>query len=104
MRGLAQRSLPALRAPRLAPRHSSPALLLDSFPFEQAGIGLKYWDLHGLLFIPTALLLTVGSPALLRPDGLSPLTRTACYAYIAFITCIAVAQAFVWDSVGAQIG
>ena len=66
-------------------------------------LDLSYWDLHGLLLIPTAWLLTAGKPTLLDEED-NPLKRTASYTFIAFILSIAVAQAFVWDSVGAQIG
>ena len=65
--------------------------------------GLNYWDLHGLLFIPTLWLLTLGTPRLLDPHG-DALAREACIDFILFILCIAVAQAFVWDSIGARIG
>jgi len=70
---------------------------------ERAGVDLSYWDLHGFLLVPTAWLLTAGKPSLLD-EGKDPLTRRASFAFIAFILAIAVAQAFVWDSVGAQIG
>ena len=64
---------------------------------------LSYWDLHGFLLLPTLWLLTAGSPALLD-DSSDPLKRRASFAFVAFILSIAVGQAFVWDSVGAQIG
>jgi lycopene cyclase domain-containing protein len=67
------------------------------------GVELSYWDLHGLLLLPTAWLLTVGRPLLLG-DSKDPLTRTALFSYIGFILSIAVGQAFIWDSVGAEIG
>lgn len=67
------------------------------------GRELSYWDLHGFLLVPTLWLLTAGSPELLdkKTDSLK---RQATFSYLAFILSIAVAQAFVWDSVGAQIG
>lgn len=67
-------------------------------------LGLSYWDLHGGLLIPTVWLLTAGSPSLLRDKDASSLTRDASFSFLAFILAIAVAQAFVWDSVGAAIG
>eukprot|EP00322_Chrysochromulina_rotalis_P014778 CAMPEP_0115863574 /NCGR_PEP_ID=MMETSP0287-20121206/18758_1 /TAXON_ID=412157 /ORGANISM="Chrysochromulina rotalis, Strain UIO044" /LENGTH=405 /DNA_ID=CAMNT_0003318023 /DNA_START=1 /DNA_END=1218 /DNA_ORIENTATION=+ len=69
-------------------------------------LDLSYWDLHGLLLIPTAWLLTAGKPQLLNEEDSNQdeLTRKASFSFIAFILTIAVAQAFVWDSVGAQIG
>jgi lycopene cyclase domain-containing protein len=66
--------------------------------------GLSYWDLHGFLLLPTLWLLTAGTPSLLRPEASSKLTRDAAFSFVTFILAIAVAQAFVWDSVGAQIG
>ena len=70
---------------------------------ESGGKGLSYWDLHGFLLLPTLWLLTAGSPALLDENS-DPLKRRASFAFVAFILSIAVGQAFVWDSVGAQIG
>ena len=67
------------------------------------GADLSYWDLHGFLLLPTAFLLTSGRPTLLAAEA-PALTRQASFAFIGFIVCIAVAQAFLWDSVGAQIG
>ena len=62
--------------------------------------GLTYWDLHFFLLIPTLYLL-----ATTRLDrSKDPITRDASAAYVSFILCIAVAQAFVWDSAGAKIG
>ena len=67
------------------------------------GLELSYWDLHGFLLLPTLWLLTAGKPTMLN-DERDPLKTTASFAYLAFILTIAVGQAFVWDSVGAQIG
>ena len=92
----------------LAPRFAAPCLL-ETTGWEgpgflaSGGVDLSYWDLHGLLLIPTAFLLTAGFPTLLK-EGSEPLRRQAAYTYIGFILSIAVAQAFVWDSVGATIG
>ena len=58
----------------------------------------------GFLLLPTAWLLTAGKPTLLNEARSDPLARRASFAYIAFILSIAVGQAFIWDSVGAQIG
>ena len=77
--------------------------LIESISNGSAGIDLSYWDLHFFLLIPTLWLVTAGKPTLLNEDR-DPLTRDASYAFITFILSIAVAQAFVWDSVGAQIG
>ena len=72
--------------------------------------GLKYWDLHGFLLLPTLWLLTIGKPQMLLSDGAAgrdaydELRQTAAYSFIAFILAISVAQAFIWDSVGAEIG
>ena len=71
--------------------------------FAQEG-GLSYWDLHVFLLVPTLLLLTAGKPRLLDQHTSSTLYRDASLAFIGFITFIAVAQAFLWDSVGAAIG
>jgi len=70
---------------------------------ESGGVDLSYWDLHGFLLLPTVWLLTAGRPTMLG-ETRDPLTRQASFAYIAFILTIAVGQAFIWDSVGAQIG
>ena len=102
--------LPVRRLPPLlAPRCAAPTLVLETTGWEgpgflaSGGVDLSYWDLHGLLLIPTAFLLTAGFPTLLK-KGSEPLRRQAAYTYIGFILSIAVAQAFVWDSVGATIG
>ena len=58
----------------------------------------------GFLLVPTLWLLTAGKPTLLDETRNDPLTRQASFYYIAFILSIAVGQAFIWDSVGAQIG
>lgn len=67
------------------------------------GLDISYWDLHGFLLVPTVALLTKGRPTLFSSEG-DPLRRTAAFSYIFFILSIAVAQAFIWDSVGANIG
>ena len=78
--------------------------LIQSIFDGQTGIDLSYWDLHGFLLIPTLWLLTAGKPTLLSASSRDPLAQLASYSFLAFILTIAVAQAFVWDSVGAQIG
>ena len=102
------------RPPLLA--HSSrvgtAATMLHFDPVVSAAdvTGLKYWDLHGFLLLPTLWLLTVGKPQMLLSDGAGrrdpydDLRQTAAYSFIAFILAISVAQAFIWDSVGAEIG
>ena len=70
---------------------------------ESGFIDISYWDLHGFLLVPTLFLLTQGRPTLLSNEG-DPLRQTAAFSYILFILSIAVAQAFIWDSVGANIG
>ena len=70
---------------------------------QSGGLDISYWDLHIFLLVPTVFLLTQGRPTLLTSEG-DPLRRTAAFSYITFILSIAVAQAFVWDSVGANIG
>ena len=70
---------------------------------QSGGLDISYWDLHIFLLVPTVFLLTQGRPTLLSSEG-DPLRRTAAFSYITFILSIAVAQAFVWDSVGANIG
>ena len=118
------RTLPALRAARqAATRTSSPSMitfessgwggpgLLSSEGLFQPGllqaptvtVDLSYWDLHFFLLVPTLWLLTAGRPGMLDEKS-DKLTQTASLSYIGFILSIAVAQAFVWDSVGAQIG
>lgn len=77
--------------------------LIQSIFDGQTGIDLSYWDLHGFLLIPTLWLLTAGKPTLLNSSR-DVLAKQASYAFLAFILTIAVAQAFIWDSVGAQIG
>lgn len=72
--------------------------------------GLRYWDLHIFLLVPTAWLLTVGAPQILLGDAVGvtssygSLKQVASRAFILFILAISVAQAFIWDSVGAEIG
>lgn len=78
--------------------------LIQSVFDGQTGIDLSYWDLHGFLLVPTLWLLTAGKPTLLSASSRDPLAQLASYSFLAFILTIAVAQAFVWDSVGAQIG
>ena len=118
------RTLPALRLARqAATRTSSPSMitfessgwggpgLLSSEGLFQPGllqaptvtVDLSYWDLHFFLLVPTLWLLTAGRPGMLDEKS-DKLTQTASLSYIGFILSIAVAQAFVWDSVGAQIG
>ena len=70
---------------------------------QSGGLDISYWDLHIFLLVPTVFLLTQGRPTLLTSEG-DPLRRTAAFSYITFILSIAVAQAFMWDSVGANIG
>lgn len=77
--------------------------LIESINDGTTGVDLSYWDLHFFLLIPTLWLVTVGKPTLLDEER-DALTRNASYAFISFILSIAVAQAFVWDSVGASIG
>ena len=79
------------------------ALVAGAHFLESGAAGLRYWDLHVFLLVPSAWLLTSGAPSLLSRDA-APLTRAASFNYLAFILCIAVAQAFIWDSVGAEIG
>ena len=79
------------------------ALVAGAHFLDTGAAGLRYWDLHVFLLVPSAWLLTSGAPSLLSRDA-APLTRTASFNYLAFILCIAVAQAFIWDSVGAEIG
>lgn len=62
--------------------------------------GLTYWDLHFFLLIPTLYILA--TTKLDKTED--PIQRRASYAYVSFILSIAVAQAFVWDSYGANIG
>ena len=98
-----------VRVPRAGVARAHPPFALTSTGWTgpgllaSGGVDLSYWDLHGFLLLPTAWLLTAGKPSLLdeRSDGL---TRVASYTFVGFILTIAVAQAFVWDSVGAQIG
>jgi len=77
----------------------------DAFAAADAS-GLRYWDLHVFLLLPTLWLLTVGKPQMLVADGApgANLKQTASYSFVAFILAISVAQAFIWDSVGAEIG
>ena len=93
---------------------------LSGFAFSTDVSGLKYWDLHIFLLLPTLWLLTVGKPQMLLSggggssnsdgsavtpaDAYGELKQTAAYSFIAFILAISVAQAFIWDSVGAEIG
>ena len=105
--GLAVGMLPAelVGEAQAAAGWSGPGLL-ESFFDSARPTGLSYWDLHGGLLVPTVWLLTAGMPSLLRSssEGSSKLTRTASFAFLGFILTIAVLQAFVWDSVGAEIG
>lgn len=97
------------RAPTLSMRWTDTDWGLHSTGWEGPGIlesggtDLSYWDLHGFLLFPTLWLLTAGSPSLLDESS-NVLKRRASFAFIVFILSIAVGQAFVWDSVGAQIG
>ena len=107
---------PALTAPLLAARSAPCAMLApgpSAFPyvpdplvlFNAIPVNIKYWDLHGFLLIPTAWLLTAGAPVLLAGGKeASAMKRDASFSYLAFIISIAVMQAFVWDTVGAEIG
>ena len=70
---------------------------------QSGGLDISYWDLHFFLLVPTVFLVTQGRPTLLTDEG-DPLRQRAAFSYLTFILSIAVAQAFVWDSVGANIG
>lgn len=104
---LVGRPVPRVGSPRMLTVYTTgwegPGLVQSIFD-GQTGIDLSYWDLHGFLLIPTLWLLTAGKPTLLSASSRDPLAQLASYSFLAFILTIAVAQAFVWDSVGAQIG
>ena len=70
---------------------------------QSGGLDISYWDLHFFLLVPTVFLVTQGRPTLLTDEG-DQLRQRAAFSYLTFILSIAVAQAFVWDSVGANIG
>lgn len=94
---------------RARSRHDAPAMFepssggLEGLMAIIRPDGLSYWDLHGFLLLPTLWLLTAGMPSLLKAET-SELKRTASSNFLIFILTIAVLQAFVWDSIGAQIG
>jgi len=76
--------------------------LADPTAAEPAGWELSYWHLHLFLLLPTLLLLLF--PPRAFTSATDALTRKAAFTYLGFILAIAVAQAFVWDSVGTQMG
>lgn len=95
----------------LAPGSSNFPYTPDPLVLFNIPIDIKYWDLHGFLLLPTLWLLTAGAPVLLARDkgggkgaSAEAMKRDASFSYLAFIIAIAVLQAFVWDTVGAEIG
>jgi hypothetical protein len=104
-------------------RAAYPAMAVD-WPAQVEG--LRYWDLHGFLLLPTLWLLTTGRPEMLQGESggtvrarrgeliasstssalaaPSPVRQQAAFSYLGFILFISVAQAFIWDTVGAEIG